>query len=290
MKAWNGLTLALVALLVAVGTAEAGGPSTLPPKFPYAAEIQATVHYDGTYSLQRTGYQRCPTGEGEVKVATREVETLHIERTATFSHITVPVATAHELGRAAAKLGLEPTITTPGKISQDHSTLDLEDSLVVPNPESEGCAATPVDCHWDLAAVPGSGLQDLSAGELGDELISWNLNLLGVNKVTGDPCPVAEGQGALSAALASSRNLYPKGLTNFPEVVISRALGNDFRELRDHQRVSFNPGIQTPGSGMANCATHLSEEEETCTDSVSGRADVELRRLFLYKTKRAYLR
>lgn len=293
MRARIAVGLAVVGLTVAgvaVATAGAARSQTLPAGFRYAAEIQAKVHYDGTYSISKTGYQRCPTGEGETKVATREQTTLQIDRLATFSHITVPVAGPGELGKAVAKLGLQPTITTPGKISLDDSTLDIDDSLAVPNPESEGCRTESVVCHWDLSAVPGSGVQEITAHDLGDQVVSWDINLLGVNRANGPPCALGDGDSALSAALANSRKLYPKGLTNFPEVVISRALGNDFHRLLTKDRIGFDPKIATPASGTANCATHLNEEEETCTHSVTGTASVELHRLFFYRTKQDYPR
>jgi len=295
MKRWRALglgavVLALSAVGVVAGTAGAARSSILPKGFRYAAEIQARVNYDGTYKISQTGFQRCSTGEGETKVATREEATLHIDRVATFSHITVPVALPDELGKAVGKLGLQPTITTPGKISQDHSTLDVEDTLAVPNPESEGCRSEAVVCHWDLSAIPNSGIQEITAHDLGEKITSWAINVLGVNSATGPPCAVGSGEDALTAALADSKKLYPQGLTNFPEVVISRALGNDFHQLLGKSHVSWDPPIDTPTSGTLNCATHLNEEEETCTHSVTGHASVELRRLFFYRTKQAYQR
>lgn len=284
------VVVVLSAVGIVVGAAGAAGSSTLPQGFRYAAEIQATVHYDGAYSIHQTGYQRCPTGEGETKVPTREDETLHIARTATFSHITVPVATPHELGKAAAKLGLKPTITTPGKISQDYSTLDIEDSLVVPNPEAEGCKTESVNCHWDLRAAPGSGIEEIAAHDFGDQVFSWDINLLGVNQESGEPCSISSGSDALTGALANSRKLYPNGLTNFPEVVVSRALGGDFHKLLHQSRVGFNPPINAPASGASNCSVSLSEEAGICSHSVTGTADVQLHRLFFYKTKQAYPR
>lgn len=293
MNRWKAIPLVVITLAAGAVVAHAGAAarrSRLPQGFRYAAEIQAKINYDGTYTINQTGFQRCPTGEGETKVHTSESTTLHIERTATFSHITVPVATEAELGKSVSRLGLEPTITTPGKISQDYSSLDVNDSLVVPNPEGEGCRTEPVVCHWDLRAVPGSGIEEITAHDFGDVVTSWNINLLGANTASGPPCAVGDGTSALTAALANSKKLYPDGLTNFPEVVISRALGNDFHELLHRPRVTLNPVIDTPTSGTSNCATHLNEEEETCTHAVTGRADVELHRLFFYKTKQAYPR
>jgi hypothetical protein len=290
----SGALTALVVAATAGGliaaTAGAAGSAVLPQGFRYAAEIQARINYDGTYNIRQTGFQRCPTGEGETKVVTSEEATLHISRVATFSHITVPVALPDELGKAVGKLGLQPTITTPGKISLDNSTLDINDSLVVPNPEGEGCRAEPVSCQWDLSAIPNSGLQEITAHDLGEKITSWAINVLGVNHATGPPCAVGSGEDALTTALANSKKLYPNGLTNFPEVVISRALGNDFHQLLHKVNVSWDPPIDTPTNGASNCATHLSEEEETCSHSVTGHASVELHRLFFYKTKQAYPR
>lgn len=288
MKCWTALTLAAVALLALAGTAAGARSGRLPKGFPYGAEIQATIEYDGTYSLARRSTQPCGTGGGEVrKIPLHENQSIHFDRTLYFSHITVPVATPNELGTAAAKLGLKPTVTSPGKIKNDRSSMDVEDELAVPNTESEGCVTMPVNCHWDMAPVPSSILQELNTHDHGFLPVSWSISVLGSNSTIAEECPVTNGADELTVLLHEAARLYPSGLVNFPEVTISRALGGDFHRLQRSKVVEFNLNLNTPATGTGDCATRVSEEE-SCSDSVTGTAHVKLRRLALYESKRAY--
>ncbi len=284
------MTLAAAGLLVLAGAAAARPARRLQKGFPYAAEIQAEVQYDGSYELNRRSYQPCSSGEEVTRVPISERHLVHFERNVFFRHITVPVATPGELGKAAAKLGLNPTVTTPGKIKNDHSSIDLQDELVVPNPESEGCHNAPVSCHWELAPLPGGAFQEIVAHDHGFLPVFWTINVLGANAPIEEECPITNASAELSAQLTESGKLYPKGLENFPEVVISRPLGGDFHRLQSHKTVEFQVNLDTPQSGPASCSTHFSEEEETCTHQVTGTAYVKLRRLFLYKSKQSYPR
>ena len=289
MKGTTVLTLGAVALLVLAGSAAAARSRRLPKGYPYAAEIQASINYDGTYSLERRSTQPCSTGEGEVKIRISENATVHFSRTLYFSHITVPVATPGELGKAATKLGLKPTVTSPGKIKNDRSSMDLNDELAVPNPGSEGCVTAPVNCHWDLAPVPSGILQAINTHDHGFLPVSWSIGVLGVNATVAEECAVTTGSAELSVLLHEAARLHPSGLENFPEVTISRALGGDFHRLQHNKIVEFNLNLNTPVSGAGDCARRVSEEE-SCTDSVTGTANVKLRRLALYQSKRSYPR
>ncbi|HVO55211.1 MAG TPA: hypothetical protein VMT37_12445 [Solirubrobacterales bacterium] len=290
MKGWAAVTLLAAGLLVLAGSAAARPARRLQKGFPYAAEIQAEIQYDGTYEVNRRSFQPCSSGEEVVRVPISERHQVHIERTVFFRHITVPVATPGELGKAAAKLGLQPTVTTPGRIKNDHSSMDLEDELVVPNPESEGCHQAPVNCHWELAPLPSGAFQEIAAHDHGFLPVFWSISVLGSNTTIEEECPVTNGSSELAAQLTESGKLYPKGLENFPEVTISRPLASDFHRLQHQKSVEFQVSLDTPQSGTANCATHFSEEEETCTHGVSGTAYVKLKRLFLYKSKQSYPR
>jgi hypothetical protein len=289
MKGSTVVTLAAVALLVLAGSAAGARSRRLPKGFPYAAEIQATIEYDGTYALTRRSTQPCGTGEGEVKIPLHENESVHFERTLYFSHITVPVATPGELGKAAARLGLKPTVTSPGKIRNDRSSMDLEDELAVPNTESEGCVTAPVNCHWDLAAIPSGILQQINTHDHGFLPVSWSISVLGSNATIAEECPVTTGANELSVLLHEAARLYPSGLQNFPEVTVSRALGGDFHRLQRNRVVEFNIKLNTPASGTGDCARRVGEEE-SCSDSVTGTAHVRLRRLALYQSKSSYPR
>ncbi|MBS1677438.1 MAG: hypothetical protein JST08_08635 [Actinobacteria bacterium] len=287
------VVVALVAVVAVAfaGGAAAKGRSVLPAGFPYAAEVQATIRYDGTYTRDTAGTVACGTSsEGAAVMAPVHThETAHFERTLFFSHLTVPVAGPGELGAAAAKLGLEPTVTTPGRIKADHSSMELEYTST--EGENEACHATPpATCYWSLLPVPGSATQAIVAHHNGTVPTYWTISVLGDNSTTGE-CPVNNGPAQLAALLEDAGRLYPPELAEgFPDVTISRGLGGDFHRLRKDPKVTFELDVSTPAGTTHNCSTHLNPEEGTCTDAVTGRAEVELRRLSLYKSKKTYPR
>ncbi|MBS1881014.1 MAG: hypothetical protein JST31_15995 [Actinobacteria bacterium] len=290
------LALAVIAFAVAAaalaGAAMASkGGGTLPAGFPYAAEIQATIRYDGTYTRDTTSTVACGTSsEGTTVTApVRTHETVHFDRTLFFRHITVPVATPGELGRAAAKLGLEPTVTTPGQIRNDHSSMELEYTST--EGENEACRPTaPATCFWSLLPVPSSAMQAIVAHHNGVVPAFWTVSVLGANSTTGD-CPVNNGPDQLSALLEDAGQLSPPALAEgFPNVTISHGLSSDFHRLKTQPRVRFEVNLDLPASGSSNCSTNLNPEQGTCTNGVTGRAEVELHRLFFYESKKPYRR
>ncbi|MBS1890391.1 MAG: hypothetical protein JST59_03805 [Actinobacteria bacterium] len=288
MRSLAVIACCLTALLVAAGSATAKHSSTLPAEFPYAAEISATIEYDGTFSYAVTGFERCGvTQDGQdMNVPSSADETLHFKRTLNFSHITVPVATAKELGAAAGLLGVKPTVTTKGKIEDDHSTMDI--AYTVGEGENDLCHDVSGTCHWELIPLPSSTIESVTAHDNGFLPVSWGISVLGVNTPDGS-CPVADGTGQLSAMLNEAGTLYPEPGENFPEVTISRGVAADFHRLQHAERVSFKVNLNAPVSGTTSCPLS-SEEMESCTDGVKATATVHLHRLFLYKSKHAYPR
>jgi hypothetical protein len=280
--------LATVFLAVA-GAASAKDASSLPKGSPYAAEIQARIEYDGTYSYATSGFERCGVSEDghEIIIPGTDYDTLNFQRTLYFSHITVPVASAKELGAAAARLTVKPTVTSKGKVEDDHSTMDID--YTVAEGENEACHPVSGSCHWELIPLPSSTLETIVAHDNGFLPVSWGISVLGVNTPDGS-CPVTDGTEQLTAMLEEAGRLYPPDLgENFPEVTISSGVGEEFHRLLHAEHVSFKVGLATPPSGSTSCPL-TSEEMETCTHGVTGTAKVTLRRLFLYKTKKAYPR
>ncbi len=283
------LSIAVAALLAVAGIAAAKGTSNLPAGFPYAAEIQATIEYDGTYSYETRGYERCGVSQdgSEIIIPGTDYGTLHIQRTLRFSHITVPVATKKELGAATAHLAVKPTVTTKGRIEDDHSAMDYDYTVAVG--ENEECHPVSGSCHWEVTPLPSSTLETIVAQDNGFLPRSWTISVLGANATDGE-CPVATGPDQLSAMLEEASTLYPADLDeNFPEVTISSAVGQEFHRLQRAENVNFKVDLATPSSGSADCPL-TSEETETCTHGVTGTAKVRLRRLFLYESKHAYPR
>lgn len=285
-----GLVSVLAVLLSALLSAAAGARTPLPKGFPYAAEIQATIRYDGTYTRDWNASVPCGArADGsEIRVPAHSHLVLHFERTLFFRHITVPVALPSELGKAVARLGLEPEVTTPELVKSDHSV--LENEFTATEGENEACHETPVaTCFWSLVPLPNSTVTQIFSHDDGAAPAYWTIGVLGNNALTGE-CPTEEGSKLLSATLENAGGLYPPALLEgFPEVTISRVLGTDFHRLQTHTRSSFQVDVSVPAQGTSNCAS-ASTEAETCTHGVSGRAEIELRRLFLYKSKHAYPR
>ncbi|MBS1888281.1 MAG: hypothetical protein JSU06_13945 [Actinobacteria bacterium] len=290
MKVLVLITVAAAALLAVVaGSAAAKHSSVLPKEFPYAAEIQATIEYDGTYTYADTGFERCGvTADGhEVNISGGARDTLHFQRTLYFSHITVPVATAKELGAAAGRLTVKPTVTTKGKVEHDHSTLDTQ--YTVAEGENDACHAISGSCHWELIPLPSSIVETVVAQDNGFLPRSWTISVLGVNTPDGS-CAVADGTQLMTAMLSEAGRLYPADLNeNFPEVTISTGAGEEFHRLQHAETVRFKVNLDTPVSGSTTCPL-TSEEMESCTHGVTGTAKVKLHRIFLYRTKQAYQR
>jgi hypothetical protein len=282
----------LLALLVSLGVGIACLPAhaaakggVLPKGFAYAAEIQATINYDGTYHRGSETDVPCSDGVNEVTLASTETDTLHFDRTVYFSHITVPVVKLGELGKAAARLGLSPTATSPGKFRSDRSTMDFEANLPDGDPASEGCHTKPVNCHWGVQGAPVGSFQTISSRGDGFLPISWFISVLGTNSFIEEDCPIATGTEELDTQLHQADTLYTTiDVGSFPEVAIDRDKLGDFRELRHRTTVSFVQDL----SGGSNTDCRGEEGATRCAQSVTGTARIKLRRIGLYRTKRAY--
>jgi len=281
--------IAVAALHAAAGVAAAKHQSVLPKGFPYAAEIQAKIEYDGTYSFKATGIQPCGvTADGQdINMPASTQDTLHIQRNLFFSHITVPVATPKELGNSVWRLGIKPTVTTKGKIENDRSSMD--DQYMTTEAENEECHSVTGACHWEVIPLPSSALETFAAHDNGFLPVTWGISVLGVNTVEGQ-CAVEDGSDELSTLLEDAATLYPPDLDeNFPEVILSGGVGEHFHRLQKAEKVHFKVNLAMPVSGPTTCPLTY-DGEETCTHGVTGTAKVTLRRLFLYRTKQAYLK
>jgi hypothetical protein len=288
MRPGIGLLASLALLVAGISGLPAhavAGTRRIPKGFAYAAEIQATIRYDGTYQRSSETDVPCSNGETEVTLASTEAQTLHFDRTVYFSHITVPVVKLQELGMASARLGLSPTVTSPGKFRSDRSTMDFEANLPVGDPTSEGCHTQKVDCHWGVQGVPAGSFQTIASRGNGFLPISWFISVLGTNSFSGEDCPVATGAQELDTQLHQADTLFTAiDVGGFPEVAIDRDKLGDFRELKQRANVSFAQDLS--GGSNTNCSGE--EASTACAQSVTGTARIKLRRIRLYRTKRAY--
>jgi len=273
-----------------VGAASAApfGEGTLPRGFPYAAEISATIHYDGTYRRESQTDVPCNNGEDETTLNETETDTLHFKRTVFFSHITVPIVKPRELGASVAKLALSPTITSPGKIRSDESTMDYVAALPTGDAVSEGCHTANVTCHWGIQGGPEGVSQTIVSRTNGFLPENWFINALGSNFFIEDDCPVATGTEELTTQLHYADTLYTSidDEPGFPEVAIDPQKLGDFTALRNHQNVPFVQPLT--GGSNTNCSGQ--EGTRTCSQSVSGEAKITLHRIAFYRTKHPYIK
>jgi hypothetical protein len=262
-----------------------GAGGVIPKGFAYAAEIQATIKYDGTYRRSSETDTPCGDGVNEVTLAESDTEVLHFDRTVYFSHITVPVVTFSQLGRAAAHLGLSPTVTSPGKFRTDRSTMDLEMTVPIGDPVSEGCHTQKIDCHWGVQGAPVGSFQTIGSRGNGFLPTSWFIGVLGTNSFIEEDCPIATGAEELDTQLHNADTLFTAiDVGSFPEVAIDPDKLGDFRELDHRTRVSFVQDL----SGGSNTDCSGQEATTKCSQSVIGTARIELHRIAFYRTKRAY--
>ncbi|MCW2988077.1 MAG: hypothetical protein JWM24_1015 [Solirubrobacterales bacterium] len=282
------LLLASAGLMSLHASAAPFGSGRLPKGFPYAAEIRATIEYDGTYQRNSVTDIPCNNGENETTLNGSEADTLHFKRTIIFSHITVPIAKPRELGASTAKLALSPTITSSGKLRSDRSTMDFKGALAIGDAVGEGCHTTNVTCHWEVQGAPAGVSQQLVSRTNGFLPEAWYINALGTNAFIEEECPVATGGEELDTQLHQAATLYLQtdDEPGFPEVAIDPKKLGDFHQLLHRQNLSFTQHID--GGSNTNCAGE--EGTKTCSQSVSGSAKITLHRIAFYRTKHVYLR
>lgn len=274
-----GAMACLVALAGLVLAPAAFGRGTIPKGFAYAAEARVTVVYDADY--QRDTVQLgvpCANGDQTATADLPGREIYLLKRTVLFRHITVPVVPPGALGRAARRLALRPTITTPGTVTSEHSGYSLTGS-VLPNGESS-CATAPYDCSGSIANT--GGLTEV-VGLAGRGFLPnlYELSIAGNQAAAPASCD-AGGVNDVLQQLTTDAAFGTRNGDGFGLVVVHKGLAASFDALRrrssftisDRVRLQNPPSCQMPGV--------------TCSQQAYGTAHVVLKRLFLYRTKRSY--
>src|SRR5436305_7995617 len=274
-----GIVLFALCSAIQPAAAKVSSRGTIPKHFAYAAEARVTVVYDGDY--QRDTVQLgVPCNNGDQSSA-RELDSREIyqlKRTVLFKHITVPVVPPGVLGRAARRLALRPTITTPGSVTSEHSGYSLT-GTVLPDGESS-CATAPYSCSGSIANTGGL-TEVVSLGDRGFLPNLYELSIAGNQAAAPASCN-AGGVNDVLQQLTTDAAFGTRNGEEFGPVVVHRGLAASFDALRrrssftisDRVRLQNPPSCQMPGV--------------TCSQQAFGTAHVVLRRLFLYRTKRSY--
>jgi hypothetical protein len=270
------LGLALAAL---VASPAAYGRGTIPKGYAYAAEARVTVVYDGVYQRD-TDQLGVPCNNGDqtsvAELPSREIYVL--KRTVLFRHITVPVVPPGALGRAARRLALRPTITTPGTVTSELSGYSLTGSLL-PNGESS-CATAPYSCKGSIANTGGL-TEVVSLGDRGFLPNLYELSIAG-NQVANPVSCDAGGVNDVLQQLTTDAAFGTRNGEGFGLVVVQRGLAASFDALR--RRSSFTISDRVRLHNPPSCQM----SGVTCSQEAFGTARVVLKRLFLYRTKRSY--
>jgi hypothetical protein len=276
----------LLALAVAWAAPVAAlAKGVLPKGFAYAAEIKAVVEYEGTYRRETTADVPCTEGEEALTADLPESEEYVLHRAVTFPHITVPVVSGAELGRAKRRLEIPATVTTPGRASDEYSRYSMFGAVFVDAERS--CQEEHYECTGVIQNVGGLSYVSQSNDD-GLDPRQVELDVEGVQRATPNTCATPDG-GMLFQNVMASLDL--DAATATPSVDVARGFGlvdlqSTFRrylyELRDRGTVEF----REPVEGDLSCAA----PGVGCSQAESGEARVSLHRLFLYRTRRAYRR
>jgi hypothetical protein len=265
-------------LLVALwGASAAGAGGRIPKHFAYAAEIRVTlyVHY-AKFSREETYKTVCTDGNGVNHTLTKSAnEADDIGRTVVFKHITVPIVSPSQLGKAAARLALHPTVTDPGRVTSDHSTYQLSGKYEI----DTGCPGSlvPYDCRGTLHDQGGLSSEMLSTVD-GFRPDYFYLGYLGVEQARPDSC--SDGEEQIADMIGIDAGQASKG--TWGHITLSGPFSkHDFYVLAHRRDYQFAENL----SHNAPCPR---TGQSSCTQSVEGTAEVKLHVLFYYYTKRSY--
>lgn len=269
------LGCAVIAALWAVGAAAKG---VIPKAFAYGAEIRTTVVYNATFVRDASTTTECTDGNGHlIKQTLNSHSEEALELTDVFKHITVPVVPAASLGAAAKRLALKAVVTTPGETTSDQSHYELSGQVVT---DQNPCPQTIAnyDCQGKLTSLDPLG-GALESGDNGFEPKIYSLPVISGQEANPKSCD-AIGDDQIPAGLnTAATTLDPFWGT----IEIESLLAHHFEALRTKELVTWKKELTTgkqqcPGAG----------DGSTCTQSIDGVAQVKLKRLFLYRTKRSY--
>lgn len=272
------LALAAIALLLTWASADASARGTIPKGFAYAAEIRVTIDYDGTFTRDRTFDGSCSDGQGNTfDQQSSDHESEHLDRTAVYRQITVPIVTPRALGAAAKRLALKPTATTPGRVTSDRSSYELSGVQLAQFANQCPYTKQPYDCKGTITNL-GNLDAELLSNDHGFDPEAFVLPVFSRQIADPGSCAALDDNGQLAAELGEDAAQADR---EWAAVEVNSSVDQKFRILQTESDVVWKVPVKADGS----CA---SEGQTTCTQSVTGTARITMKRLFLYKTRRSY--
>jgi hypothetical protein len=200
-----------------------------------------------------------------------------------FRHITVPVVSRAELGKAAKRLALKPTITDPGRVTSEKSAYDLSGSSVTDN---NPCPQVISDYECRGAVTNISPLSSaLISTDGGFDPEVFQLSVRTVQDGSPAGCD-AIGDSDLVANLdIAAAGAYPGsgGGGDWGVVTVHTGLRPRFYALLDKRKVEFTEPI---GPAVPCAAPQFPEDR--CKQTITGTAHIVMQRLLLHRTKKRY--
>jgi hypothetical protein len=246
----------------------------IPQHFAYAAEVRVTVTYDATFTRDSVFDEPCGDANGDTidqQYPAHEQE--HLDRTIVFRHITVPVVAPSELGKAAKRLALKPTITDPGTVQSDGSTYDLSGDLI----SDDGCPGTTThyDCPGTVTNLPKIASLLISGGD-GFDAELYEIPVAGDEVADPLSCDALEENDIPTMLGIDAKQAHP----GWGAVVLHSGLNPRLYALRTKPEVTWS----VPVNGADPC----DGDAVSCTQTVTGSAHIAIQRLFRYFTRHSY--
>ena len=273
----------------------------LPAGTPYAAEVRAnitgTVHFEEHDHVDT--HSVCDAGVDQI---VNENETYDLRWGVSFNQVTVPIATAAELGRAARRLHLRATPTSNGINRGSTGTWSVSGTGPT---TSDGCDSVPYSASGTLAfeGRPVIVRAIVEQGNPFEEHAVYGFQMPPTVEASPDSWPDTYGEQEVSV------QTFLGSIENIPSVRATRGqitaghdadwnflaaefeTGGQLVRLRTHSAVTLPP-ITNDGTTLTQCPASITSDfqDSTCNGKYSMNYKVTLMRHALYRTKRAYRR
>jgi hypothetical protein len=284
-----------IALVLAVVPGAVAKRRMLPKHTPYAAEVQALVsgHTSIDYSDTDTTFKVC---EGD-SATTSKHAVFDFDWSARYPQVTVPIADARELGKAATKLHVrqQPTAKGKGGMKSGTYTISGEAPPTSGNAQASGgsdCTEVPYSTNGSWIGSPPffeeRSLHDAFGSKVFYFVLSEIFDATPNDYAMPDGTPMKavddlrriEGMLPDEADVLEAHPTYNSVPVDFPI---------DKLKTLAHSATLAIPTINWKGS--RDCSSGESDvDNDTCTLSWDGFFTVTLKKRFPYYTKRAYPR
>jgi hypothetical protein len=280
----------------------AGGKDVVPKGTPYAAEVRITIN--GTAKLSQditdNGYSDCSYDGGPSTTVDNEHYELNWK--ATFPHVTVPVATKEELGRAYRRLHVEPKPTADGTGGLTGGSFNV--SGRVPYQDQAGCPGTPYSSGGSIADPdrPYASQDVVHIHKTDVDALGFFLSG-GAMRATPESYEVPDGYGGTQTqdvltGLGSVESQVPPNPADTDGDLVEKHPIADWNAVALSKRVGFYHGLvheqSLPASGSykgnLDCGSVTDFGKTTCQVLWDYEYDMTLHLIALHKTRNDYPR